>query len=328
MFIFIFFLRVLFIYLGEKDLFLFLPDQDRYLNESQAFENIESFNPLNFSDFFGNSHWFYYFFNYLVLSLFGNEIYIKIINSIISIIAGLVLILFLKKQTNSLKISDSLFLWALIPDVLVWSTLYNLKDSFILFFYVVLVTKAFDLLKENKYKFSLTKIIFTITGFLLFFTRSYLLLIILISMFCYLIFKHTRINKIFILGISFVLVFIFFNYTIDLSNLVIAKTFPEYLQSIFRFILTPFGFFSLSEFYYNFIGIYYIIGISLFVLMFIKVRVINDLNFYLFLNFFTYIIFYGFLIINNGPRQKLPLTIFFFIALTHFIQKSKFIKNA
>jgi len=298
-----------------------LPDEDRYFKESRRFDKIDVVNVFNVTSDFGNSHWFYYFINNKVIGEFGSVFYVKLLNVVVALITGFAVSRFVSSHVGiKMGMIKVLMLWLFVPDVLVWSTYYNLKDTWVLLFYSVIYFSFFSLYEGAKW-YNIVVIFFAALA--LFFTRSYLVLILSLTIGLYVLAQKFRLSKglmLLITGTIYLFLYSFY-FSTKFENIIISSP-SQYLFSVIRIIMTPFGMYSGIESYYNLIGVYYLIG--LICLIYYSFQKRDKISMYFFLAYINVIGFYGFFPLNNGPRQKLPLTIIFFASiLLIFCKKSR-----
>ena len=313
-------IRCCLLYIGETGtVFERNPDEIRYELESDKFNNIEAKSIFSVSDEFGNEHWLYYYINYLIIPI-GGVLLLKVFNCIITLFCGVLLIKFIEKNTN-LKISFpvAILIWGLLPDLLTWSTLYNLKDSVVFSLYCLLTTLWFKFDTKINFKNFWLLLLYVCVCFLIYSSRAYLLLVHFVAGSCFLFVKKFNLRffgcLLFIMLINLAVVY---PILILLSGDFISDDILVYTLSTVRFFLTPFGVFGLLDGYYNLIGPYYILGFLLVFVVNVKRKnnpEVKNVIGYIVSNIVSLILFYGFLPQNNGPRQKFLISIFLYLTI-------------
>lgn len=256
----------------------------------------------------GGYNSFYYVIIFYSFKLFGESYFSPvIINSILFSLA----ICFLTKYY--VKDKKWFFLILLNPDILIWTSLFNLKEALIFSTFILIILSA-------QINSKLLKIIFlSLSLFLIFNTRFYYVPIALLA---YLIFKLFYVGKVFRNHFTIIyLIFLLVITTIITNNINIEI--PKYTNPFYGFIhflLTPlpwnisdnYSFLLLGSFINPFIIIYFFFKKS-------RIKHLNIIDIFIILLF----IFYSISDELQGPRHKSALIMLILISLTNEKEKYK-----
>jgi len=278
----------------------------------------------------GGTHIIYNIINAIAFLFFG-EYYFSpvVINIIISAFAAVISVRIIKEQKilRETQLNYFFILLCLHPELLSWSTVFNGKDTLVLFMNVLLLhsVSLFILQRKMAAFFTGFLAIFVLLGL-----RFYVPFIFGLSFLIYLIiYKKLNLKKVLNFGfiLSLFLLFVvpwdFLSYSLE----VYKQEFINPLTGVVHFMLTPRPFFT-DEIhgFLNFASLINWILFPIFLMgIYVGFKSRNKFIYFLLAYLLIFTLFYGGIFAFNGPRHRLQLL--FAIATFQFIGLQWFVRQ-
>jgi hypothetical protein len=284
----------------------------------------------NIRNIVGASHFIYNILNAIAFLLFGVFYFSPVvINIIISAAAAVISVKIIKQQQIlcGRHLNYFFLFFVLHPELLSWSTVFNLKDTLVLFMHVLLLyaVSLFVLQKKMAALFIGLSATVILVGL-----RFYVPFIFGLSFLMYII-TGMKLNfkKVITFGTSMSLFFLFavpWNY-FTYSLKVYKTSMINPLTGTVHFLLAPRPFFT-DEIYrvLNFASLIHWLFFPMFLMgIYVGLKPKNKFIYFLFIYLLTFTFFYGSFEFLNGSRHRLQLlfaiSVFQFIGLKWFIRQ-------
>jgi len=310
-------------------------DDEYYLSTGQQLyqlllEGGDKLSMHNIHAIVGGVHIAYNFLNVTGFMLFGEYYFSPIVlNIIISALAAVISVAIAKQQKLLRKeeLKYFFFFFCLHPEILSWSTVFNGKDTLVLFMNILLLYSV-SLFLVKKYKAGFFIGIFTV--FILFNLRFYVPFLFGLSFLIFILFsKKISLNVILLFGLmlsmflAFIVPWNYLSYSFD----VYKNSFINPLTGAIHFLLTPRPFFA-DEIhgFLNYASVFNWILMPIFIMgAYVCYKSRNKFVYFLIIYFSIFVLFYGGFYDLNGPRHRLQLlfviSIFQFVGLKVFLSQ-------
>jgi hypothetical protein len=276
----------------------------------------------------GGSHIIYNVINAISMVFFGNFYFSPVvINIIVSAFAGVICVKLIKQQQmlHGKSLNYFFLFFVLHPEMLSWSTVFNGKDTLVLFMHIMLLYAISLFISQKK----ISALFFACISIIILVGLRFYVPFILGGVFLLYMLVTIKISLKKLISLGFVAsLFLFFvvpwgalSYSFELFKF----SFINPLSGALHFLLTPRPFFY--DEIHGFLNLASIINWLLFPIflmgIYIGLKSKHKFIFFLFLYLFTFVFFYGSFDFLNGPRHRLQLllaiSIFQFIGLKWLI---------
>lgn len=309
-----------------------------YINNGKTFLSLLS-QPLDLVFAFGKWHYLYYLYNILSIEIFGAFYSSPVAFSVIlTFFSSLVLYRLLLLLNFPMKVSIYISVFFILHwDLIVWSSFFDLKDTFVQFLTISLIY----LIIKNDMKIKFINIfLISFLILLMTFLRFYIPYFIVISYVFFLFLRKyidSKKNKL----MYFTIILVGFTILIILINAFFLKevtlffnNFTNPIIGSIRYLLTPLPF-HMDE-GYKFLFFSSILNFLFFpfliygIFIFSKSNLLNSYKYFILIYLFIILLFYGSFVELQGPRHKVQiipfLVIFEFIGFVTFFLKTNFLK--
>ena len=278
----------------------------------------------------GGAHIIYNVINTISMVFFGNFYFSPVvINIIVSAFAGVISVKIIKQQQilHGKSLNYFFLFFVLHPELLSWSTVFNGKDTIILFVHIMLLHAVSLFILQKK----ISALFFACISIVIFVNLRFYVPLIFGAVFLLYMLLTIKfgLKSLFSLGLIASLFLLFVVPWGSLSYLfeIFILDFINPLSGTLHFLLTPRPFFH--DKIHGFLNMASIIHWLLFPLflmgLYIGLKSRHKFILFLFLYFFTFVILYGSFDFLNGPRHRFQLllatSIFQFIGIKWFIRQ-------
>ena len=282
----------------------------------------------NIMSIVGGSHILYNVINTISMVFFGNFYFSPVvINIIVSAFAGVICVKIIKQQQmlHGKSLNYFFLFFVLHPELLSWSTVFNGKDTLVLFMHIMLLYAVSLFILQKK----ISALFFACISIVIFVSLRFYVPFILGGAFLLYMLLTIKLSlkKLISLGLmaSLFLLFVVPWGALSYSWGLFKFNFINPLLGALHFLLTPRPFFH--DELHGFLNLASIIHWLLFPLflmgIYIGLKSRHKFILFLFVYFFTFVFLYGSFDFLNGPRHRLQLllaiSIFQFIGLKWLI---------